>query len=157
MAEDYYLSQDDENISSVIGLEIALADEVEFVDIDESAKTYGNVNFTSGNEFLNIYVTPGKSKLSIKPKNKGGNIVYDVKLVAYHPKDRAPASEKLFEIARHNVLVKYKTGNGAYKLIGTHLEHAQINIKQLEPASGGYNGYEITIEGKFSQAPLYEA
>jgi len=73
MAENYDLPQDDENIASVIGLEIALADEVEFVDVNEPAKTFGNVNFTTGKDFINIYVTSSKSKIDIKPKKRNGN------------------------------------------------------------------------------------
>ena len=157
MVPNYDLSQDDINIASVIGLEIALADEVEFVDIDQSAKTFGNVNFTEGKDFLNIYVTPGKSKIEIKPKKRGGNTFYNVKLTAFHPKDRQIAAEILFDIERHKVLARYKTGNTYIKLLGTHLEAADVKIETLEPPTSSYNGYKITLTGEFTEAPLFEA
>lgn len=157
MVQDYDLPQDDENIASVIGLEIALADEVEFVEINKSAKTFVNVNFSDDNDFLNIYVTPSKSKIEIKPKKRDGNTYYNVKLTAFHPKDRQIAAEKLFEIERHKVLAKYVTGNSYIKLIGTHLEAADIKIETLEPPTASYNGYKITITGEFTEAPLFKA
>lgn len=157
MGENIDLPQDDENIASVIELEIALADEVEFVDVNQSAKTFGNVNFYSGNDFLDIYVTPSKSRVEIKPKKRNGNTFYAVNLIAFHPKDRQIAAETLLEIERHKVLAKYKTGNGYIKLLGTHLEAADIKIEVLEPATASYNGYRITITGEFTEAPLFEA
>ena len=157
MTTVYHLDQDEENIASIVGLEIALADEVEFVDTNETNQTFGNVNFVTGKDFLNIYITPGKSKISIKPKNKNGNTIYEVKMVCLHPKDRALAAEILMNIARHNVLAKYTTGNGEVKLIGTHLEWAQVSVEPTNEDGGGYDGYEITIEGDFSQPPLFEA
>lgn len=157
MGTNYDLPQDDDNIASVIGLEIALADEVEFVDVDQSAKTFGNVNFTEGKDFLNIYVTPSKSKIEIKPKKRNGNTFYTVKLTAFHPKDRQIAAEKLFNIERHKALAKYKTGNGYIKLLGTHLEAADVKIETLEPPTASYNGYKITLTGEFKEAPLFEA
>ena len=157
MTQNYDLPQDDINISSVIGLEIAYADEVEFVYIDKSAKTFTNVNFIAGKDFLNIYVTPSKSKIDIKPKKRNGNTFYNVKLTAFHPKDRQIAAEKLLEIERHTVLVKYKTGNTFVKLLGTHLEAADVKIETMEPPTASYNGYKITITGEFTQAPLFQA
>jgi len=156
MTDEFFLQQDEENISSIIGLEVAFADEVEFVDVYESNNTFGNVNFALNADFRVIYVTPGKTKVSISPKTKDGNTIYDVKLVALHPKDRVDAAEILFNTSRHNVLAKYKTGNGVVKLIGTHLEHAQITIEPVNESSG-YDGYEITIEGEFTLPPLIEA
>jgi len=157
MSNSYYISHDDENISSVIGLEIAFVDEISFININKSERTFGAIEFNPGCDFLNIYVTPGKSKADTKQKNKNGNIYYDSSIDAYHPKDRADATEKLFEMVKHKVIAKYKTGNGYTKLLGTLEEPAELMVDISEPASGGYNGYKIKLSGNFTLPPLYEA
>jgi len=157
MAEDYYISQDENNMASILGFEIGLADEVEFVDFDETKRTFNSVNFTIGKEFLNIYVTPGKSKVKIKPKRKGGNPYYNISITVFHPKDRALAAEKLFEMARHQVIVRYKTGNGIYRLIGTHEEFGTMSVEPLNDKADGYDGYSIVVKGDYTRAPLYGA
>ena len=77
------------------------------------------IDFTSGNDFISIYSTPGKMVFAEPTTKTNAGYSYNQKLNGFYPGDEEQNNSDLNNLTKNSFVVRFTYNNGIQKLIGS--------------------------------------